>query len=649
MRFAILLLVGLSRLAAADAARDSRWRQDLDTLATQLPALHPNLFFQTPRSVFDGAVIDLRAAIPDLSDAEVMVGLAHIVALPGDGHTSLSLTQGNSLFHFLPLQFRWFEDGLFVVAASQSYARVLGSKVIQIADRPVEEVYQAVAGLVSHENDIWVRSVSPNYLFITDVLHALKIAPSVESVRLLLDLNGTRLTLDVASIDLASFPTLAASPDAATGFIPYYRQHGDQNYWFTYIESSRTLYFAYNVCEEQAGLPFAQFNNQLWATFDSKPVERFIIDLRNNTGGNSAVLNPFLASRSARGNKVSAVKPVVIIGRRTYSSAILNAIAIRQGGPVTLVGEPSGGSPNSYGEVQTLTLPNSQLSVSYSTRYLSFPGYPAGSLLPDVTVPIYAADWYARHDPFLAAVLSGAAPGAGSAPQSGTVAVVNSAGFRGNAAVAPGSLAAAFGDFSGVTDGDAAAIPLAKQLNGVQVLVNGQAAPLIAVRAGQINFQVPSSALPGNASVHVQRNGTDLAAGSAQVAVAAPGLFVADALNLANPGAVLDEDSHLVTDASPAHRGSMIQIYASGQGATDPPVDDGAASGALPPAQSRLVPRVYFAGELAEVLFSGLQPAFPGLWQINVRVPESAALSGQTPVFVTIGSNVSNPVTVAVN
>jgi uncharacterized protein (TIGR03437 family) len=378
-------------------------------------------------------------------------------------------------------------------------------------------------------------------------------------------------------------------------------------------------------------------------------VERFIIDLRNNTGGNSAVLNPFLASRSARGNKVSAVKPVVIIGRRTYSSAILNAIAIRQGGPAALVGEPSGGRPNSYGDVQTLTLPNSQLNVSYSTRYFSFPGYPAGSLLPDVTVPIYSADWYARHDPFLAAVLSGATPGAGSAPQSGAVAVVNSAGFRGNAPVAPGSLAAAFGDFSGVTDGDAAAIPLAKQLNGVLVLVNGEAAPLIAVRAGQINFQVPSSALPGTASVHVQRNGTDLAAGSAQVAAAAPGLFVADALNLASPGAVLDEHSHLVTDASPALRGSVIQIYATGQGATDPPVDDGAASGVLPPAQSRLVPRVYFAGELAEVLFSGLQSAFPGLWQINVRVPESAALSGQTPVFVTIGSNVSNPVTVAVN
>ena len=123
--------------------------------------------------------------------------------------------------------------------------------------------------------------------------------------------------------------------------------------------------------------------------------------------------------------------------------------------------------------------------------------------------------------------------------------------------------------------------------SGVQVLVNDLAAPLIAVRAGQINFQVPAATASGSASVRVQRNGSDLAAGTVQVAVAAPGLFVADPLSLAIPGAVLDQDSRLVTDASPARRGSVIQIYASGQGATDPPAEDGAALGPLPESPCR--------------------------------------------------------------
>ena len=649
MRLTLLLLVGLSRLLAADAARDARWREDLDTLTTQLPALHPNLFFQTPRSEFDRAAADLRAAIPDLNDAEVMVGLARITALPGDGHTNLSLSQRNAMFHFLPLQLRWFEDGLFVTLASQDYARAVGRKVIQIGDRSAGEAHQMVAAIISHENDSWVREIGPNYLVNTDILRALKIAPSADSVTFVLqDLSGTRFTLDIAPLPGGSTIKAVAVPDAATGFIPYYRQQTNQNYWFTYIESSCTLYFAYNVCAEQAGLPFAQFNSQLWAVFDARPVERFIIDVRNNTGGNSAVLDPFLASRRARASRFSGVKPVVIIGRRTYSSAIINAIAIRQTTAI-LVGESSGGSPNSYGEVKTLTLPNSQLVVNYSSRYFSFPGYPAGSLMPDVATPIYSSDWFARHDPFLAAALADAVPGTASLPNTGAITVVNVAGFRANEPVAPGSLAAAFGDFSGVTASDAAAIPLPKQLNGVEVLVNEVAAPLIAVRTGQINFQMPAVTAAGSVSVRVQRNGSDLAVGTVQVAAAAPGLFVADPLSLAVPGAVLDQDSRLVTDVSPAHRGSVIQIYASGQGATDPFVEDGTARGSLPAAQSKLVPRVYFGGDLAEVLFSGLQPDFPGLWQINVRVPDSPVLSGQTPVFVAIGSHASNAVTVAVN
>jgi hypothetical protein len=77
---------------------------------------------------------------------------------------------------------------------------------------------------------------------------------------------------------------------------------------------------------------------------------------------------------------------------------------------VTLVGQPTGGSPNSYGNVQTLVLPNSQLRVNYSTRYFSFPDLPPGSLMPDVTVPVYSSDHFARHDPFLAAALADAPP-----------------------------------------------------------------------------------------------------------------------------------------------------------------------------------------------------------------------------------------------
>src|SRR5262249_17527560 len=155
--------------------------------------------------------------------------------------------------------------------------------------RTVDDVYRAVAALISYENDGWARQTSPGYLILPDLLQALGIAPDNSAVRFeLQDLRGERFALDIASLNPGQSSSGIFAPDPKTGFTPLARQRTSDNYWFTYIESSRTLYFAYNVCADQAGLPFAQFNAQLWAMFDANPVEHLIIDLRNNSGGNSA-------------------------------------------------------------------------------------------------------------------------------------------------------------------------------------------------------------------------------------------------------------------------------------------------------------------------------------------------------------------------
>ena len=200
MRILLLLLVSAGPLVA-DTARDARWLQDLNTLSTQLPLLHPNLFFHVSRAEFNQAVTDLRTTIPNLTDVEVMAGLARITALPGDGHTNLFLTQRNSTFRLLPLQLKWFEDGLFVVGAGRAYPRAASARVIQIGDVPLDDAYRAVSAIISHENDTWVRDQSPSYLVNADLLQALKIAPSNLSVTFLLEDAGGQFSLEIASLD----------------------------------------------------------------------------------------------------------------------------------------------------------------------------------------------------------------------------------------------------------------------------------------------------------------------------------------------------------------------------------------------------------------------------------------------------------------
>ena len=63
----------------------------LDYIATQVPRLDPYFFDHLDRAQFQRAVDDLNARIATISDAEFYVGLAQLMAMAGDAHTSLYL------------------------------------------------------------------------------------------------------------------------------------------------------------------------------------------------------------------------------------------------------------------------------------------------------------------------------------------------------------------------------------------------------------------------------------------------------------------------------------------------------------------------------------------------------------------------------
>jgi uncharacterized protein (TIGR03437 family) len=604
---ALLLALALAlSLRAGDPARDARWQQDLSYLAAQLPLRHPDFYTLVPRDRFDQAVAELNQAIPSLNDTAVMAGLAKVVALAHDGHTSFYLPQTSTPFRYLPLQVQWFADGLFVTTAGADYDRALGARVVQIGGMKTNDAYAAVAPAISHENDIWVRAMSPRYLVNADILQALGIAPDVSPVHFVFeDAAGMQFAMDIAALDAAQYAFTEPLPDPGTGFTPLARQSTDLYYWFTYVPSSRLLYFAYNQCENSGILgPFAQVNTQFWTAFDANPVQTLVLDLRNNTGGDSSVFAPFLASWKQRAARLAGVHTYLIVGRLTFSSAILAAISMDQLS-IRKVGEPTGGSPNAYGEVGTLTLPNSRLVVDYSTRYYSFPQYPPGSMLPDVNVPLASADYFARHDPFLAAALADSRA-ISMPPSGGDLTVANAATLRADVPVAPGAVAAAFGNFPADT-------------SGVQLFVNGTPAPLVGVAGGQVNFQVPSGTDVGIASFQLEASGSVIASGSAAVAQASPGIFVGDPFDSARPAAGV---------AATVAPGDVLHLYATGLTSD--------------------VPRVFFGADEATVVASMPLAWAAGLWEIDVVVPSAPAVRGQVPVFIGVGNAAGNGVTVKV-
>ena len=185
---------------------------------------------------------------------------------------------------------------------------------------------------------------------------------------------------------------------------------------------------------------------------------------------------------------------------------------------------------------------------------------------------------------------------------------------------------------------------LATTLSGTQVLFDGAPAPLLYASSGQLAAVVPYS-VDGKLGTQVQvKNGTFTSDPVAlPVAPVAPSIFSADYTG-SGQGAILNEDGVTVNSvANPAAKGSIVAIFATGEGQTDPGGIDGQlADGATLP-KPKLPVQVWVNGKTAEVRYSGAAPGqVAGLFQVNARIPEDTP-AGEVSLQVQVGNAVSQP------
>ena len=218
------------------------------------------------------------------------------------------------------------------------------------------------------------------------------------------------------------------------------------------------------------------------------------------------------------------------------------------------------------------------------------------------------------------------------------IGVVNAASMQ-SGPVAPGEIISLFGTSIGPNDGVEATLgadgKLETSRGESQVLFDGEPAPLFWVQDKQINAQVPYSvAGKQQTEVEILFKGYSRGKTTLRVAEAAPGIFAIP--NDPARGVIINQDWSVNSPLNPAERYSIVTLYATGEGQTDPGGVTGKPA-AAPYPKPVLDVSLSIGGFPAEILYAGAAPGFAGLMQINARVPGAFLPSGLQPVVLTVG------------
>ncbi len=401
------------------------WRADLRDLERQLVERHVDLYHSISREAFEKAVSELDRRIPSLTTPEILVGFAQLVAMVGDGHTSFYPgNQKKWKFRYYPIKLWSFSDGVYVIATTPEHVDLFGKRLRQIDDTPIEEAFRRVSTTVGADNDMEYQYTVPFELVRPEMLHALSIIRSPQQAEFVFE-GGDRRTLRAMTEkkwlaqDWRSANSLYQGdkpPSMRLEFLfatPLTVEHLKQRkyYWFTHLEAERTLYFQFNICWDQKNRPtFQQVAEELFKKLDHGAVERVIVDLRQNTGGEPKVAKPLIDGLARRSELGKAGRLFVLVGRRTFSAALTNAAQLRSRAGATIVGEPPRGKPNNPSEGRDIDLKRTKLWVTVSTQFVERdPTLGDADYLP-VDIPVASTfDQYRNaQDPVLAAALAAA-------------------------------------------------------------------------------------------------------------------------------------------------------------------------------------------------------------------------------------------------
>ncbi len=375
---------------------------DLDLLLESVERYHPDPFHGIDRAEFVAEVRRLQDQMASLTGEEVAVEVMRLWGVlgseGGDGHQLVMAVEEGPV---LPIRLFQFADGVFVTDALDPDLR--GARLVAVEGRPLDEVLPLVEALVPGDSAATVPGFWPWFFLKADVLEGLGvITGSDAAVELTLDRDGAIENVVVDTVPLVDHIAWSGM----FGLVHLPEGSGlhildDGRRLWTDMPAPGALYRRYREMEPVDPAEVIA----LRAAVADPGVERVIVDLRHNPGGNNHTY------RSVRDILLEVPQPLtVLIDRHTFSAATNFATELEQGREVTFAGEDSGGAPNHWGDARFVRLENLPipLDVGIATRYWrkGEPDDPRWWIEPDIEIPWVSTDYFTGRDAVLEAVLA---------------------------------------------------------------------------------------------------------------------------------------------------------------------------------------------------------------------------------------------------
>jgi Peptidase family S41 len=378
----------------------------MKALGAGIRRIHPNPFWRESEAEFDASLKAAPAHLAALGDNDARAEVMRLTAKI-DGHTGVYLDEVG--FHLYAVHLYAFGADINIIGASDP--ALFGATVLGIDGMPTAAAIEAVMPYSPFDNAATIELVVPALLATPEVLHAAGVVDDVDAPHYTVRLtDGTERTIDPEQLTWDEF---AASIDprpigmAKIAAIPSLARV-DEPFWTTVLDG-QTLYLQYNEVVRNGGsVSIDQLADEIGATLDSGGITRLVVDLRYNPGGDDRTYRSLLRVLTTNAALSRPGSLLVLIGRQTFSAAVLLATELDKKTNAVFIGEPTGGSPNLYANPRPLQLPNSGIVVQVSSKYFEVggPSDHRDAIVPDIAVTTTLDDLLAGHDPVLDAALA---------------------------------------------------------------------------------------------------------------------------------------------------------------------------------------------------------------------------------------------------